>query len=232
LDLTVQDAVYPKPDPSAWQSAGTASAPPQQPSTDTPSRRAAEPQQQDILTPTEASESDAARTALELQGAEETSPVPDWAPPAMMLMGVALLTWLTLRSFLRRARHPTQPSEPRERIEAIRKQAGARAQIDSFSADAQELTQRLAAQLDAKAARIQLLLEEAEEAVRRLERAKRAVDAAPSHPETRALEQAEDNPLSNQVYRLADEGHSTLEIARRLNQHVGQIELMLALRRA
>jgi hypothetical protein len=170
------------------------------------------------------------------------SAVPSWAPSAMMLVGVAMLTWLMLRSFVRRAKQPTEPSDPRARLQAIRKQADARAQIESYSADAQELAQRLAAQLDAKAHRIQILLEEADEAVRRLERARRGLDARgdiriegradrPRHLAHDAPS-PDDNPLAGEVYRLADEGHSTLEIAQRLKQHVGQIELMLALRRA
>lgn len=38
------------------------------------------------------------------------------------------------------------------------------------------------------------------------------------------------DPLTGEVYRLADQGMPSVEIARRLNQHVGKVELILALR--
>ena len=38
------------------------------------------------------------------------------------------------------------------------------------------------------------------------------------------------DPLTGEIYRLADQGMPAVEIARRLNQHVGKVELILALR--
>lgn len=38
------------------------------------------------------------------------------------------------------------------------------------------------------------------------------------------------DPLTSEIYRLADQGLSHVEVARKLNQHVGKVELILALR--
>lgn len=38
------------------------------------------------------------------------------------------------------------------------------------------------------------------------------------------------DPLTGEIYRLADQGMPAIEISRRLNQHVGKVELILALR--
>lgn len=43
-------------------------------------------------------------------------------------------------------------------------------------------------------------------------------------------EVSEVDPLTAEIYRLADQGLSHIEVARRLNQHVGKVELILALR--
>jgi hypothetical protein len=39
-----------------------------------------------------------------------------------------------------------------------------------------------------------------------------------------------DDPLARRVYELADGGMDAVAIARQLNEHVGKVELMLALR--
>jgi len=40
------------------------------------------------------------------------------------------------------------------------------------------------------------------------------------------------DPLAQSVYKLADAGHTSTEIARQLNEHVGKVELILALRQS
>jgi len=40
------------------------------------------------------------------------------------------------------------------------------------------------------------------------------------------------SPLHRRIYALADEGHDVLSIAQQLEQPQGQVELVLALRRA
>ena len=40
-----------------------------------------------------------------------------------------------------------------------------------------------------------------------------------------------EDDLTRNVYRLADAGHDPVAIAQQLNEHVGKVELILALRR-
>ncbi len=47
-----------------------------------------------------------------------------------------------------------------------------------------------------------------------------------------AVEQLPEDPLARKVYALADSGQSAPQIARHLQEHVGKIELILALRHA
>ena len=115
--------------------------------------------------------------------------------------------------------------------------------LDRLMTDAEELTRRLAAILDNKAARIEILLEQADERLRALEAATSAEHQPPpaSHP-TAPLALTEPpaadppagavDPLHRKVYDLADQGLSPVEIARQIDRPTGQIELILALRRA
>jgi len=109
-----------------------------------------------------------------------------------------------------------------------------------------EDARRLAAALDNKAERLEQLLAEAEDRIARLEQMLSthessepvASEQSPIGDESAArparMHDASDipaDPLTRSVYELADEGHNSVEIARRLDEQVGKIELILALRR-
>jgi len=81
------------------------------------------------------------------------------------------------------------------------------------------LAQQLADQLDRKARNLEELIRQAERAARTLEG-------------VRAGGEVEKDPLVVKVIALDAEGVSPLEIARRLDEHIGKIELILALERS
>lgn len=142
------------------------------------------------------------------------------------------MTWIMMRMYIRRRKRVAiTTGTPHERLETIRNQAKKRSQLEGFGADVHELVQRLATQLDAKAARIEMLLEDADERIRKLERLERLERTRPETAPEPEDEEAAD-PVMNRVYELADQGEQAVEIAKQLNQHVGQVELILALRRA
>jgi hypothetical protein len=99
------------------------------------------------------------------------------------------------------------------------------APLKEYMADARELADLLADRLDRQAHRIERLIAEADERIRRLERlsgdsVRMGVAPRPGS-----------DPVNQQVYDLADEGLPPVEIARKLHQHTGKVELILALRR-
>ena len=178
---------------------------------------------------------------IELQGSDQPggpagvdTPPADfgsWLGPSMLLLGVAVLTWTMIRMAIRNRRRASLSSgTPDERLETIRRQARQRARVDAFAADAHELVQRLASQLDLKAERVEQLLEEADEKIRKLERMRR--DASNPHADTLSETSDRPDPVAAKVYEMADQGAQPMEIAEQLNQQLGQIELILALRRA
>jgi hypothetical protein len=160
----------------------------------------------------------------------------------LLAFGVMLAIFLLLRHQWRRSsRHGPKAGArltPAERIDAIRSEANATGPLHSTMAEATELAQRLAAQLDNKAERLEQLIVEAEAIIQRLEardgaRPGSARADAQASPESRPLaDEGDVDPATRRIYELADEGHDPVEIARRLDQHLGKVQLILALRRA
>lgn len=162
---------------------------------------------------------------------EEARDVP--LPGMLMSAGVLLLVFLALSSLRRRMRQQAKQSRatPRERIDAIQSQAKKRQMVDGYMADAEELTRRLAAHLDNKAAWLEKLIEDADDRIRRLELIEHRQGQEPQQTTAPRIEPGED-PIKRRIYELADQGLRPIEIAKELDQHTGKIELVLALRRA
>ncbi len=186
---------------------------------------------------------------------EESSPsqsAPPWMPTALALFGFTAIIWTLVRAARKRggSRGSAPPAlSPRERLEKIQRMTR-RDSIQRYEADAQELTQRLAAQLDAKAAMLEELLARADARIAQLERLYQETSspplrvhepAPPGHISTGAgggmdsPVQTSEEPLDasqREIFRLADEGLDPSQIAHRLGQPIGQVRLILALRRA
>jgi hypothetical protein len=184
----------------------------------------------------------AARAVLAEFGATQAAPL------ILMVAGVLLLA-LALRRGpgLMRARvgaavlrggagAPLDPTDDREAgagHEDVRgRDTDAPASVASVRAvlrDAEELSALLAQQMDRQAARLERLIAEADERIRRLERLSAAAEPegcrAPS-----LLRPDGADPMNRRIYALADEGLAPVEIARRLSQQTGKVELILALR--
>jgi hypothetical protein len=100
--------------------------------------------------------------------------------------------------------------------------------------DIRELTDRLANELDAKAERLEKLLKAAEQRANALQTLPAQHRIVETKPEVRrgaaGGPTAADGPY-REVYDLADQGLSVLEIAQRLDKPTGQVGLILNLRK-
>ena len=145
----------------------------------------------------------------------------------IVIVGVFIVA--SIRGKIARRRAAVLP--PRERLETIRKEAAARADSHAIEAHLLDTAQRLAAQLDAKAERLEQLLAEADE---RLASYEARLDAAGhqsnGHADAERGPAIPADPLATAVYRLADEGRDPIAIARELDEQTGKVELILALR--
>ena len=141
--------------------------------------------------------------------------VPQLIAVALLAGGVVMLTWAFRRG-----------SGGGSAATAAKKKDSAPEPVASYMADARELADLLGDRLDRQAHRLERLIAEADEKIRRLERLQSEAGAGPAlHP------RPDSDPLNQQVYDLADSGLPPVEIARTLQQHTGKVELILALRR-
>lgn len=120
--------------------------------------------------------------------------------------------------------------------------------ISGLMVEMLQTAQQMTAQLDTRAARLEVLLKEADVKLAALKNA-----SAPAAPKTSSPLTLSDTPATSQlpsdnappapetpetppdprhrdIYALADQGRSTGEIARHLNRPNGEVELILALR--
>jgi len=135
---------------------------------------------------------------------------------------------------------------------SMARQRGVEREMSNLLVELSEMARQVTAQLDTRAAKLELLIKEADEkieALRTLTGAPQAGPAAPIQPTMRIVRdgtterQALIQPLEAapspapatdpryaEIYALADEGCSAGDIASRLGRPRGEIELILALR--
>lgn len=138
-------------------------------------------------------------------------------------------------------------AEPRDDAPPARRPEPRTSAIPAVAADMEALAERLAVKLDARAARLERLIADADAKITMLERtgsitlrAPTARPAAsirpplPAPPASNLFGRSDDEvpTVHRKIHELADQGIAARDIAKRLEQPVGQVELVLALRRA
>ncbi len=148
--------------------------------------------------------------------------------PTLAIIGCSCLTWALRKRSSSRAKSPSINSEHLATV----------AELNALRSDLNELGERLAQKLDHKAAHLESLLARAEHAAEELRHLRAATTQAGTRlapPPTRSdgfiESHAALDPLHARVAELADQGLAPVQIAQRLGQPTGQIELILALRR-
>lgn len=118
--------------------------------------------------------------------------------------------------------------------------AGQRAverEMSNLLMELSEMARQVSAQLDTRAAKLELLIKEADEKIAALRSVGSRpglsdIDGARTALEMMALKRAEPtvDPRNAEIYALADQGRSSREIAQQLRRPEGEVELILALR--
>lgn len=173
---------------------------------------------------------------------------------ALLLSGVALIYALRRwrKNTVARSNAVSSPpaaGEPRNPL-STREVA---TEVQALLADLEETSRRLTAQLDNRYTRLEQLLAEADEKIRKLQEltptapAPTSSQPAPATPlpqpvvidaqrtlvrlrTERGAPPAEQDPAYQPIYTLADGGKTSREIAQQLGRQPGEIELILALR--
>jgi hypothetical protein len=195
-----------------------------------------------------------------LQGFAQSPPPPPAIelPPWLLLIAAALavvLLWRTLapprwrewpwRSPSQRSRDPlSHPAPP-----SLAQQRSVERDVQALMHELLEMSRKIVQQLDAKSARLQELMKQADARIEHLaEMEKRAATTAakasreeaspppipPANAKPHSAPEPEISiqidPRHEQVYLLEDEGLSAMQISNRLNMPEGEVELILALR--
>jgi hypothetical protein len=171
-------------------------------------------------------------------------------PPWLLLIAAALagvLLWRTLAPpSWRNWRWPAagapesqQRSDPLARPQqpSLAQQRSVERDMQTLMHELSEMSRKIIGQLDARSAKLQELLKQADEKIERLaalESRPREQAAPPPAPVAAAASMPELNieidPRHEQIYTLEDEGLNAIQISNRLNIPEGEVELILALR--
>jgi len=154
----------------------------------------------------------------------------------VMLLGVGLLCLWQVRGRIARRKKSTPP--PRAQIAQIKQRHVDHADVANLQGELHTAAQKLATQMANRAKHLECLLDRADQRIAELTSQLNASSevnlaakgvstdqSAPPAPQEPVLD-----PLSQRVYDLADTGQNALEIAQSLDEQVGKVELILALR--
>jgi DNA-binding NarL/FixJ family response regulator len=163
----------------------------------------------------------------------------------VLAVGVLATLYLIMRGKGKRRRDPME----RQAMPSLSQQRQVERDISSLMVEMLDTARQMTAQLDTRAARLELLMKEADAKLAALKAASIAPAAstlpprsppaavlAPPDPVPAPAEDAPPrvetppDPRHAEVYDLADQGRSPHEIARHLNRPNGEVELILALR--
>lgn len=163
---------------------------------------------------------------------------------ALLVVGIALVTTSLLMMLRKRRAKASRRISPHEQIERNQQHRGMRGDLEDLMVEIEQLSKRFGAQLNAKSIQLENLMEEADRRIAELQHLQANPPSASQDPQTlpdfaptenglTGLESQAtvgEDPLSKAVFALADQGHPPEDIARKLDEHVGKIELILALR--
>ena len=168
----------------------------------------------------------------------------------VIVVAILAIVYVTFVRPLRQKKKDRDPLQRQPAGGALARQRTVEREMSNLLVELSEMARQMTAQLDTRAAKLELLLKEADEKILLLKQSGAGAAAesdsgsataaatalegvivearAPLHaamPEPQQLD-----PRHARIYDLADEGHSPQEIARELERPSGEIELILALR--
>jgi len=164
---------------------------------------------------------------------------------ALLLIGIVLMIAAVFS--LGRARKKTNAAvaqtpagmKNRDHLARARQTQQVRNDMDSLMVELEEMSKRMGAQLDAKTMYMEKVIREADERILQLQALQSTAPpgSAPAPaPDTRqgdtspTSDAGSVDPVTHEVYALADQGKGARDIAAALSEPVGKVELILALR--
>jgi TolA-binding protein len=169
------------------------------------------------------------------------------------VVGVLLITMSMMMGIRKKRRRSQAQGTARDRVEELKQRHEVRGDLEQLMVEIEQLAKRFGAQLDAKTVQMERLIDEADRKISELKQIEQSRQDAsklqqalaspfdsqtnqppPPNPQSSTpgpQSSSPDDALKRSVYNLAEQGHAPPEIARKLDEHVGKIELILALRK-
>lgn len=144
-----------------------------------------------------------------------------------MLISVAALT--VIYAVVRTRFKKKDPLDDPPHFSSLSQQRGVEREMSNLLVELSEMSRQISAQLDTRAAKLDLLIREADEKIAALKNLGTMPDT-PAPPLRLVQPPPDIDPRHAEIYALADQGRSASDIARQLNRPTGEIELILALR--
>lgn len=153
---------------------------------------------------------------------------------ALICAGAMTVLYLVMRPFNKKRKDPLKPSTKL----SLAGQREVERQMTELLVELEKMARQMTAQLDTRAAKLELLIKEADQRISQLQgNAQLTSTAASTCEQVPQLPPASESPVAPsfdprhaQVYELADAGQSAREVAQHLGRPQGEIELILALR--
>lgn len=152
-------------------------------------------------------------------------------------MGILGLAYLMYRSNAKRRRDPLESSTAGF---SLAQQRSVERQMQGLLVEMADMARQISAQLDTRAARLEALIDQADERIATLrgggggagfsDAGGGGTDAMSSLPAGMMASGDATDPQHRRIHAMADEGRSVGEIARELDWPRGEVELILALR--
>jgi len=159
----------------------------------------------------------------------------EWSKQDTVLMGIGVLIigYVMFRGSkmrLNRLRGTAVPSAD-DRARASRQAGGVHDQLDHVMLQLEELARSTTAQIETRFAKLEILLAEADTKIAQLQTLLATLNARPVNGSANALAGDVIRPEHRRIHDLADAGRSPVEIAQEVGRDVGEVELILALRK-
>ena len=148
-------------------------------------------------------------------------------------VGTLFMIYVVMRPLMKKKDPLAQQTPMRT---SLAQQRAVERQMQNVLVDMSEMARQITAQLDTRAAKLELLIKDADAKIAAMGAAPPAVKGrmlkVPAVETANEMQLPENppDPRHADIYTLADQGRSPAEIARQLNRPSGEIELILALR--
>jgi DNA-binding NarL/FixJ family response regulator len=157
----------------------------------------------------------------------------------LVIAGISILLLTTTRRRIRRAQNSPQ-AYAREQLSRLRSERSLVADIEELMAELEQFSRQMQARLDTKFAKLETAIRDADQRIDQLDRLLRRAEGEPtvdvtvggSEPAAESPPAAADGDRHQAVYQLADAGLTPAQIAQELGQSIGEVELIVALRKA